>query len=413
MYYIYAPFLYLFNYNPIAGGIVEILLSLSAVFVTYRIGRRFINIRVGLLAAFFIAASPLLVKFSRQNLLAFSPLIFSAVSLYVLLLLAKQYRWYYAAFLGFILGVALQVHYSTLSLFVAAALFPIFFFTTRQKTTYFLTLLIGFLVGFFPLLLFEFRHEFFNTKMLVAHISRGESETIEIGRSVLYLVDAVSQYFFGGKIILTVVAISLLLFFLHLQKKRLTRNEAVFLLQIVGTILFVIFFVRQTVPHYIINAVIPFALLFSTVLDRILYSSKRIFAYFLFAMMYFLISFSSYGFGDVNGWTMDPGWNLPGVEKASRIIFEDVTVTDFNLVMLVDAENQGYPLRYFLTVWGKQPLPVEQYDTPQHLYVVARSHEDLTKVQLFEVTSFGAFTIEKTWDIQGNYRLYRLGKAAV
>lgn len=65
--YILAPVLHIFNYNPIGGAYLSILLGVLAVFMMYMVGKTLFNSeKVGLVSALFLAASPLAIYFDRM-----------------------------------------------------------------------------------------------------------------------------------------------------------------------------------------------------------------------------------------------------------------------------------------------------------------------------------------------------------
>lgn len=81
--------------------------------------------------------------------------------------------------------------------------------------------------------------------------------------------------------------------------------------------------------------------------------------------------------------------------------------------MLIDGENQGLPLRYFLDLTDNPPLAVESYDKAQILYVVTEPNLNINNVQMYEISAFGAFEIEKSWPIENGINLVKLVRPQV
>src|SRR5438270_13501668 len=83
-YYFMAPFLFLFNYNPVGPAVMVALFGILTIWFVYKIGKEFFNTTVGLISAFLYAVSPLVIAYSRSswnpNLMPF----FTMLSLYVL-----------------------------------------------------------------------------------------------------------------------------------------------------------------------------------------------------------------------------------------------------------------------------------------------------------------------------------------
>src|SRR3990170_6357776 len=94
-YYLMAPFLYLWNFDPTGPAVLVALLSLATVFFIYRIGREFFSPLTGLAASFLYAISPLTVIYGRSswnpNIVPF----FATLYMYCLMkaVLNKEYRW--------------------------------------------------------------------------------------------------------------------------------------------------------------------------------------------------------------------------------------------------------------------------------------------------------------------------------
>lgn len=402
MYYLMAPFLWLFRFDPVAGGVVQSLLSLATIVIVFFLGKSLGGEKLGLVAAFLIATSALLVDYSRQTMLAHYPLFFVSLSLLLFWQIINRFSRLRIFLLGFLLGFMLQIHYSTLAVFLTAVAFPFLFLKRTQIFVYFLALLPGFILGFSPMIAFELRHEFFQTKMFVNYLkeSSGGYFLSHLGAYFSYWPTVLGKW---GAIFIFFLGV--VTFFRYLQGK-LGRLEKLCLLQIAATALFIFLLVKENAAvHYAISAFVPIVLL--TV--GALFSLTNLILIVILAA-FFLANFPAYQINRDHGGSMSPGWNLPGVEKAAKIIAQDADKKEFNVAMVVDAENQGLPLRFFLFVWEKSPLGVEYYGEAKTLYVVAEPGTDLKKIGMWEITAFGPFCERKIWPIQNGYKLYRLEK---
>ena len=76
--------------------------------------------------------------------------------------------------------------------------------------------------------------------------------------------------------------------------------------------------------------------------------------------------------------------------------------------MLVDAQNQGLPLRYFLKSWDKFPLLEYEYDKADRLYVVVSLGMNMKEANIWEINSFGSYYVDRTWLLENGYSLFRL-----
>lgn len=409
MYYAMAPFLYVFSEDPLAGAAVQIGLQIAGIIGVILIGRSFFSLRTGMLAGFFLSLNALLILFSRQTLLAYYPFVFSVVTLGLLLQLSRRYTRRAVFFLGIVLGISLQVHYSTLSLLIPAALFPFLF--VRKKTVEFALILGGgFFLGFSPMLAFEVRHEFFNTRMFFRLLTHSGASGLQFNLPE-YWMNAGSMTYLGTA---HWTGWLLTLFFLAVavwHYRRVSRSGMICVLMILSWLAFSIVFIREPVWHYVLPIYPAIFLLTSHALVRISGQWNRlIFSLFLclIGVIYTAIQLPAMGLFDNHGYTMHAGWTLPAVKKSAGIIRDDVGKHPFNVIMLVDSENQALPLRYFLEGWGVIPLDVASYDKATLLYVVAPKDMDIRQVNPYELSAFGAYTIESQWDISSTIVLYRL-----
>lgn len=419
MYYVTTPFLYLFNYSPIAGGITQTTLQILTIIIVFVVLNKLKLINLGLITCFLISTSPLLVRYSRQTMLAYYPLFFSTIIFIISIYLSRKFSRLLTLLLGFMLGLSLQVHFSTLSLVIFTLFFPFLFLSKKNRGIYFLLLLTGLIIGFLPMIFFELRHQFFQTKMLLALISNYTSHQASSNNFNLiqYWQDTISQLLFAGNVWMSRLYLLGLFIGLCFYRKSLCVIEKLSLLQIISTLIFTILLVRGYTPHYAITLFVPLFILSSSFIVRIRVCIPKIIYSFVISclfVLFILINYPMYGLSDNHGWTMTEGWNLTGVEKAAGIILQDVKSYQmegkYNVAMVADAQNQGLPLRYFLEVWKIPPLPYDKYDKAETLYVVTEPGIDLSKIDMWEITSFGPSKIVKVWPLQNGFQLSRLEK---
>ena len=66
-YYFMAPFLLLFNYNPVGPAVMVALFGIATVWLIYKFCTDLFNPKIGLIASFFYAISPLVISYSRSS----------------------------------------------------------------------------------------------------------------------------------------------------------------------------------------------------------------------------------------------------------------------------------------------------------------------------------------------------------
>src|ERR1035437_9349467 len=66
-YYFMAPFLLLFNYNPVGPAVMVALFGIATVWLIYKFCSELFNRQIGIIAAALYAVSPLVIAYSRSS----------------------------------------------------------------------------------------------------------------------------------------------------------------------------------------------------------------------------------------------------------------------------------------------------------------------------------------------------------
>ena len=161
--------------NPIIASYFLIFINLLALIVIYIVVKKKLGKKTAFWAGLFFSTYPLLVTYTRfvwnPN---FIPL-FSAIVLGFLLDINKKKKFLFYFLLGLILGICLQFHYqSFLLIFLSFAWLVL----RKVKPTGFFIVFLGVIVGFFPLLIFELRHNFYNLRTLFLIMQTGSGKQL-------------------------------------------------------------------------------------------------------------------------------------------------------------------------------------------------------------------------------------------
>ncbi|MEK7559391.1 MAG: glycosyltransferase family 39 protein [Patescibacteria group bacterium] len=201
-YYFMAPFLWLFNYNPVGPAVMVAFFGIATVGLLYKFSSEFFGKRVGLIAASLYAISPLVIAYSRSswnpNLFPF----FSLLTLYILYKGLKENKTMLFLICGFLLGISMQLHY--LAFFLGTIIFAYLLGislvqtflgkvrnTLRDCVKQNLLIFSGFIIGLSPFLAFEARHNIPNTLSIFKFIFRSG----DTGTSVTFFSN-ISDVFF-------------------------------------------------------------------------------------------------------------------------------------------------------------------------------------------------------------------------
>ena len=122
-YYMIAPFLFLTRYDPVGPAIMVALFGIGTVALVYFFAKEFFGIKAALIASILYAISPLVVAYSRSswnpNLMPF----FSLLLLFLIIKAGKSQSIRLFVLVGFLLGIAIQLHYLTFFLGVIVFFF--------------------------------------------------------------------------------------------------------------------------------------------------------------------------------------------------------------------------------------------------------------------------------------------------
>jgi len=163
-YYMLLPFMAAFHLDPIGASYFMVLLYLGTIFLLYYFGQEFLNKKIGLLAAFFFAICPVVVEYSRVSWCPFPTPFFVILFLYGLFKFIRSKNYYWLILSGFCWGIMMQLHYS--NFFLGFLGFLWLLRQAKNKIKAFLFFFGSFLIGFSPMIIFEARHNFFNTRTL-------------------------------------------------------------------------------------------------------------------------------------------------------------------------------------------------------------------------------------------------------
>ena len=115
-YYMMAPFLLLFHYDPVGPAVMIALLSVATVYLIYLFGKEWFGGKAGLYAAALYAVSPLVIAYSRSSWNPNPMPFFSLLILYIINKAIARYSWKKFLLAGVLFGIAFQSHQKNLLL---------------------------------------------------------------------------------------------------------------------------------------------------------------------------------------------------------------------------------------------------------------------------------------------------------
>jgi 4-amino-4-deoxy-L-arabinose transferase-like glycosyltransferase len=310
--------------------------------------KKICGLLAGITAFGIFAACPYFVFFSRiiWNT-ALVPLV--SVLFFTSLYQIKENKlavWWFLA--GLFLGLGLNFSHSTLIWFPVLGFFAFWQFKNKiLKAKHLGMILAGFILGELPVLIFELRHQFYNTKTFIFFIKYGILEGKTKGPVTDYhFIFALFPIFFllWGKAI-------------QLIEKKLNFTKAFFLSIIL------ILSLAMTINWY-----------------------------------------QEWGTG------MPKGWSLSKEEKVAKIICSDIGNQNFEIAETIDGDTRAYDLRFFLSFFGCPPLGVEDYQQADNLFLVTTQKRLPEKETVWEVKSLRPFKTIFKKDLGDELILFKLSR---
>lgn len=160
-----------FSHNPVVISGFIALLNVAAIYLCYLFCSEFFNKRVACIASTLYAVNPWAVLFSRKIWNPDALPIFTIIFFYSLFkaLLKHEYVYIIASLLAF--GIMTQLHLQAIC-YVLILLIAIALFRPKIPSRYYLIGVGSVIMLYLPYLLFEIRHHFYNTKMVLM-LSKG------------------------------------------------------------------------------------------------------------------------------------------------------------------------------------------------------------------------------------------------
>lgn len=253
-YYLVAPFLLLFNFNPVGLVYGVVFYVLVGAIACYVIIKKEIDVHVALLFTFLVLFSSVQIELSRfswnPNLLPLS----AFFSLYFLYKLFEKHTLIYAILFGSFLGLAIQFHYLALLMLPAIGVFygyNLITNTTIHKTLlqfksillYIVAPLFSFIASISPLILFDLRHGFINVINFLKLFSEQKNTPHELlSTRVLNVNNAFFNLFFHTEFSVSMaVLIGVTIFVVYIIVSRTRKVPAFIHLNALVVFLFMIF----------------------------------------------------------------------------------------------------------------------------------------------------------------------------
>lgn len=406
-YYFIAPWLLLFNFQPVGLAFGVAVFSSLYLLINYFIIKDLFDKKVALISTIFLSFSAVLIDFSRYswnpNLLP----LFTLLTVYFVIKSLQKNKWYFFALSGAFLSFSIQLHYLALFLFPPISLMMGYFlinnFKNIKKMIFNFSLLIfNFFLFSSPLIIFDLRHQFLNSKLFLALFqSSGTSLSTKYNSffdSFYYL----NLYSFN--IGLNKFFVYLLLFFLFIILFTLIKkasNLKTFLFIFLLTILGMSLYSGPKHPHYF-GVLYPLYFIIISYFISFPKSSWEKILTIIFIVGFIFLNIQNYYF-----LLNKPNNQILLAKNTAQKISDNITKQKFTVTALPEKYSDS-TYRYFLEIGGKRAIEKDSMERAEEMFVVCEKKCDLIIGNpMWDIAYFAPNKIVGEWDVKG-VKIYKL-----
>jgi len=409
-YYLTAPFLALFKFDPVglafSSGFYSTIGTIFAYFILKKVNKKVANIFLVLNIFSWVLIQN--ARFSwNPNLLPY----FSFFTLYFTSLFFEK-NLIFPFFAGMFFSFATQLHYLA---FLLAPTLILFFLINYKKILNELLLFvkkiasffIGFLIFYLPLILFDLKHQFLNTKNLIKLFT--SQEIIKSASFYQRFQETLTNFFnfaFNFKINYFLSFIFFILLFFYFLKKKFFYKMSLFQLIFLSFFVFILgFSVLNSFRyyHYYNTIYLNFFVVLAIFLADF-FSVNLLTKIFVFIFLIFFINQNrlNYPFRHPQG-----NFQTKIAQKIAQSIVDSNPKTPYQIVPIPFTEMDGH-IRYYLEIMGKRPLPEESSQEGEELYILCYEKEcDALNHPQWQIAAFKNKKVAKIWKVD-RVKIYKV-----
>lgn len=420
-YYYFMLFPLMLSYpDPTGPAIAVALVGVATVWLIYAIGKTLIGKRAAFFAMFLYAISPLVIQNVRFS---WNP---NIVPFFALLLvwgmkkvLNKEDR--YWIFIALMVSVLIQLHYITLALVAIAGLIWIWQVSQQVRVRHvrrnfvWSTVLAAllFVVSLFPLIAFDIRHAYMNSRAFASFFTGGESH-FTLSSLPLTLMQGIAAFservtgglFYAGTVGMGIVILGVALVLVAKTKHKVARANIHLLFgSFVGSLAIVSLYHGTVYDHYL-GFLFPLgALLVGYVLDVMW--QKPVGKLLVIVVLVMSVFFS----WDRYAGKQQLGYNIDMMKRTADEIHSRVSPNEtYDILVFADTfDYQGMNYRYFLTTTDHAPASEEQIHQFKSLFVLDEQHRERPlDTPQYKIAMWPNRTVVDSFTVQGGPRGYEL-----
>lgn len=403
-YYFIAPWLLLFNFNPVGPAVGVAIFSSFYVLINYFIVKELLDEKTAFISSILITFSLTLIYLSRfswnPNLLP----LFSLTTIYFFIKAFKSQKSIFYLLAGAFLAFSIQLHYLALLLIP-----PIFFYFLYFKKTApnfkinikNIVICFGiFTIISFPLIIFDLRHQFLNTKSLFTIFGQPKNYSPNRINAFLNTFKIFCQYIFNIKFSINAAAAILVVWIGSLFFIKRKANFTFLVLTTIFYLLGASLYGDLRSSHYYATIYSLFYIVLAYYLS-LLDKKKTIIAVLLIIAFIFINGKNYFIFTEL-------GANQIKKAKAvAEIINKSHNKNEsYSLVSLPELSSDA-PYRYYLEVMGNKPVERDIPRKTDLLYIVCEHPCQTIGNPQWDVAYFAPKRVDQTWQTEG-VTIYKL-----
>lgn len=410
-YWMAAPFLYLWQFDPVGPSYFVAIVGMATVLLLYKFLKEAVGFWPAILASLLYATAPLIVRYSRSSWNPNPLPFFSLLMIYLIYKGIKEKKALYFLGAGASFGIAIQLHYLA-SILIAIAGFVVVFNSDIKKIPKIALLSsIGFLITFSPFLFFEIRHQFPNFNTIIEFVTRKTTTGFKSTNFILLIsslgntfLEEISNFratvttkiFFWILIIGGIIGL-----YLNRGSKEKRLIFSIGLIWFIAGLIGLRFYTGQIFDYYFgFMFPAPFLLI-----GLILYMlQKQVYFRIISAV---LITIILVFFLDKAFYKNEPNRIIDQTKEISEFVFEKTSGKPYNFALISDS-NSDHAYRYFLELESNKPVDLETMVTEQLLIICESKTCEPLGHPLWEIAGFGRAEIASEWEFPYGITVLRL-----
>lgn len=411
-YYLVAPFLLLFNFNPVGMAFGVAFFTILGLILFYTGIKKEASYLTAIYFAILATFSFVNIELSRfswnPNLLP----VFCFATLYLYYMYIEKKTIVYSLLFGSFLSLAIQLHHLAVFLILPIGFISLQTILTDKGRVKFMRNLffsiIGFIVFISPLFIFDIRHGFINTRNFITLFSKEQvishgsliSGFLDVNQSFINNVFKVElSSFYAGAITLIIALLTLIL----LRKKKYGVLLELHLVSIFSFLVAFSFVNSFRHPHYYGVIYFSFFLILAFILSQL--HTYKIFRYFAIPCLLVIYIY----FNAINYYYFNPqGPNQVAYSKRiASFVGTQIGNAPYNIATWPVSFTEDNFV-YFLILAGHTPADRKKLEITNQMFVLCIDKPcQVLNSPSWNISMFGKSKIDKIWKVE-NLTIYKL-----